>query len=929
MNEYDTTYYPQFTGLKAQNPGLQVFISIGGWAAGGQIFSQMTSSAANRQAFISSAIAFMQTYGFDGIDIDWEYPAAGDRGGVAADTANYVLFMQELRAACGSSYGISATLPTSYWYLQGFNIVGMQPYVDWFNFMSYDIHGTWDGNNPFTAKVVNPHTNLTEVSLGLDLLWRNLIDPSKVVLGLAFYGRTFTLADPTCTTPGCPFSAGGDAGTCTQTSGILSNAEIQRIIKANNLTPTIDQTAAVKWISWGDSQWASYDDAETYRLKQSFANNLCLGGTMVWAIDLDDPATSQSSDNLNLNVLRYMGDPVDSNPLFARQKLGATLEQNSISLLSFWTECSSNPQCPDEFQLLTTGHGKVFDAELGHISADQCVGGGLGYNRALCIESAVQAQGCRWTGLPSGCGGTCAPGEFLVSQNSWAGGSRTGCLPGSYSSYCCAAITIPGSSLSYCPTSNSDIAFSGGFANYKRGSKYRRNPIWGTQLECASYGEAQDYMPSFFDDPTPGFQPQGLILNAHPGVWRINPVWDSFVWFPLGLVPYPPAETNVPCTVTITNTMEQTTTSPLSTRTCDGASYAQACLHYSSVQSAYNGVIDILTCKVSPTYQYRIAPSIWDSQHTKAWRYWVPIFYKPLRPGVVDTCNKDEWPPFSFQYIPQTQAIRFLSAYENKAAGRLWKSLCRYPVSRSTSIEVGTIYASTCYYTEHITYTVNAMTFSYINMPPYSNAGLGSNGCNPWTLTTDSGFALLTDDWYYVRTAPIADVNGASAYQSAPVSLITAGKFPPRTSPAKKKRWLDEPFDETVDMNDIIVDEGNTTRRATDEELWETYRVMRCVSENCDSELRVLGVKDEDLERFPQRLHPRRTSPAIATAEATQRSVTSTTAEPAPSVASTSSSLDRAVADNAEKTKLLAPTTPPKADVVHKRSRAGFFLVIY
>lgn len=80
---------------------------------------------------------------------------------------------------------------------------------------------------------------------------------------------------------------------------------------------------------------------------------------MVWAIDLDDPATGASADNLNLNVLRNIGDPVDSNPLYARHKLGATTEQNSVSLLTFWTDCSSNPTCPEGFKALATGHGKV------------------------------------------------------------------------------------------------------------------------------------------------------------------------------------------------------------------------------------------------------------------------------------------------------------------------------------------------------------------------------------------------------------------------------------------------------------------------------------------------------------------------------------------------------------------------------------------
>lgn len=73
-------------------------------------------------------------------------PVADDRGGRAEDFANYVTFVKELRSAAGR-LGISLTLPSSYWYLKGFDVVNLEPYVDWFNFMSYDIYGTWDGNN--------------------------------------------------------------------------------------------------------------------------------------------------------------------------------------------------------------------------------------------------------------------------------------------------------------------------------------------------------------------------------------------------------------------------------------------------------------------------------------------------------------------------------------------------------------------------------------------------------------------------------------------------------------------------------------------------------------------------------------------------------------------------------------------------------------
>jgi GH18 family chitinase len=120
--------------------------------------------------------------------------------------------------------GISATLPSSYWYLQHFDLPGMEKYLDWFNMMSYDIHGVWDSASVWAGPYVRPHTNLTEIDAGLQLLWRVNVDPAKVVLGLGWYGRSFTLSDPSCNKPWCTFTAGGKAGPCSGESGILSNA---------------------------------------------------------------------------------------------------------------------------------------------------------------------------------------------------------------------------------------------------------------------------------------------------------------------------------------------------------------------------------------------------------------------------------------------------------------------------------------------------------------------------------------------------------------------------------------------------------------------------------------------------------------------------------------------------------------------------------
>lgn len=158
-----------------------------------QTFSNLAGSTANQDLFFRSLISFMETYGFDGVDLDWEYPVAEERSGKPADYDNYTTFLANLKRALGSSghkYGLTITIPSSFWYMQHFDIAKQAKSVDWFNIMSYDLHGTWDASSKWVGSIVGSHTNLTEIDNALDLLWRNDINPDQVVLGLGLYGRS-------------------------------------------------------------------------------------------------------------------------------------------------------------------------------------------------------------------------------------------------------------------------------------------------------------------------------------------------------------------------------------------------------------------------------------------------------------------------------------------------------------------------------------------------------------------------------------------------------------------------------------------------------------------------------------------------------------------------------------------------------------------
>ncbi|RAK92634.1 glycoside hydrolase, partial [Aspergillus costaricaensis CBS 115574] len=302
MESNQTDLYARFTALKKY--GIEAWISIGGWAmndpgAYENVFSTLAASTTAQQAFLDSLVAFLDQYGFDGVDIDWEYPGASDRFGTEADYANFVSFLQNVRSALGSSYGLSITLPSSYWYLQYFDIAKIAGTIDWFNFMSYDIYGTWDAKIDSIGSYVYASTNLTMIESGLQLLWHNNISSSQVNLGLGYYGRSYTLEDPSCVEPGCAFTVGGNPGPCTQTEGMLSYDEIMDIIDDPSRNPTVwlDSAAAVKIAVYDDNQWVAYDDAETIQMKLDFANAECMGGVFAWAVDED--STGDLSESIS------------------------------------------------------------------------------------------------------------------------------------------------------------------------------------------------------------------------------------------------------------------------------------------------------------------------------------------------------------------------------------------------------------------------------------------------------------------------------------------------------------------------------------------------------------------------------------------------------------------------------------------------------
>lgn len=148
--DIDKGGYAKFTGLKTYNKHLKVMIAIGGWNEGSNKFSSLSANSEKRKEFAKNVVKFLRQNNFDGLDLDWEYPAARE-GGKARDKENYALLVQDLREEFdreASKTGRSRLLltmaaPAGTNYIEkGYNIPKLNRYLDWFNILSYDFHSS-------------------------------------------------------------------------------------------------------------------------------------------------------------------------------------------------------------------------------------------------------------------------------------------------------------------------------------------------------------------------------------------------------------------------------------------------------------------------------------------------------------------------------------------------------------------------------------------------------------------------------------------------------------------------------------------------------------------------------------------------------------------------------------------------------------------
>ena len=286
--------FGQLRKLKAANPSLKTMISIGGWTWS-ENFAAAAASDASRKAFASSCVTFMKQYGFDGIDIDWEYPVSGGlNAGTPADKQNYTALLKEFRTELNAeeakdsrTYSLSIAAPAGPSIIPNLESAKIGGVLDWMNLMSYDFHGSWDpitGHNaPMT---VGPKDTAAGFSItdAVDSYLKAGFPAAKLVLGVPFYGRGWENVGPT---GAGLYQSGTAASVGTWEKGVFDYSDI----KSNylpSMTRSWDASAQVPYLyDPARRLWISYDDAQSMKIKADYIKAKGLGGAMIWEITGD------------------------------------------------------------------------------------------------------------------------------------------------------------------------------------------------------------------------------------------------------------------------------------------------------------------------------------------------------------------------------------------------------------------------------------------------------------------------------------------------------------------------------------------------------------------------------------------------------------------------------------------------------------------
>ncbi|XP_063447727.1 putative chitinase 1 [Mytilus trossulus] len=284
----DFQQYRDLTNLMNINEDLTVMLSIGGWELGSQSWSKLVSSRTNMELFALEVIRYLRMHNFDGLDVDWEYPAT--RGSPPGDKHNFAellevlqhYFEKEEEPDNKETLFLSVCLdPTQQMIDRSYDLKRISRVVNFINLKLYDLYGHWD--DPMR---IYPHSALTGESneKNVNSLLNNWISQGvpkhKIVLGIPFFGRSFRLQNSNLSAPGSlAIGPGSDNGDGYPVKNLC------HLIKHGGLSERM--YARVPFVVHED-EWISYDNPASVQEKAELVMSNRLGGAFVWTLDMDD-----------------------------------------------------------------------------------------------------------------------------------------------------------------------------------------------------------------------------------------------------------------------------------------------------------------------------------------------------------------------------------------------------------------------------------------------------------------------------------------------------------------------------------------------------------------------------------------------------------------------------------------------------------------
>ncbi len=271
--------------LKKKNSNLKILISVGGWSWS-KNFSDAAITDSSRLLFAQSAAEIVNHYQLDGIDIDWEYPGLRGDGNQfrPEDKQNFTLMLRELRNALNKLQGpdqkkyiLTIAAGGFQEFLNHTEMDKAQQYLDFINIMTYDFK---TGEDQSTGH----HTNLYNSKYdpegeSADKAVRAFIsagvNPDKLVMGIAFYGRAWKTAGLQKHGLGDSVMSGARGGGYTRLKDSLVNL--------NGYTRHWDRQAKAPYLyNSAEHVFVTYDDEQSVNAKCKYVKKNGLGGVMFW-----------------------------------------------------------------------------------------------------------------------------------------------------------------------------------------------------------------------------------------------------------------------------------------------------------------------------------------------------------------------------------------------------------------------------------------------------------------------------------------------------------------------------------------------------------------------------------------------------------------------------------------------------------------------